>query len=175
MSELWSVAITESDWKWLEGLLNDKLANALGSVHSPDTNEGLTPLPLYADELSWLSSRLKTEGPARSGLAFALEVAVPAPHSVRMAREWSDRNGEIRAQVNTVDPFAATEDERNELATMRRYVEQYSAGAERVTEVQDTARFNVPSVPDTVRRWRDNLVEIPEDEPDYPDHYPFEG
>ncbi len=58
--------------------------------------------------------------------------------------------------------------------TMRRYVEQYSAGAERVTEIQDTARFNVPSVPEEFLRWRDNLVEIPEDEPDYPDHHPFE-
>jgi len=94
MSDLWSVAITEADWKWLEVRGYGWLNKALGAVHGPDTDRGMSRLPLYTEELRKLVSEIGTWGDDCPGLLFALNTAVPAPHNIRMAREWSDRNGE---------------------------------------------------------------------------------
>mgnify|MGYP001586076713 FL=1 len=145
MSDMWSVAITQDDWEWLKNSMNTHLSNALGAVHGPDTDAGMAALPLYTDELYWLSKRLTREGSERSGLAFALYSAVSASHSVRMAREWSDRN---------------EKSSKESLQDLERQL--------RPPSLQDLARQLCP--PPLPSDDRDGYQEL-----DYPDHWPFEG
>lgn len=92
MADLWVVAISEDDFDWLQDQDWPKLRPALAAWLTIWTEEsgGLAPMMVYTDEWMWLTSKVLENADWRNGLAFALNTATPANHSMRSYREWAD-------------------------------------------------------------------------------------